>query len=90
VPALDFFGFGDGRAEADSKIVREVVATNGNCTGVANNAAAVDDEFGGAAADIQEAAAEVALVLREAGFRGSKRLEDCVTDQNSGAICRGD
>jgi hypothetical protein len=90
VAALDFFCFGDGRAEADGKIICEMVAADGNGTSVANYAAAIDDEFGGATADIEQAAAEVALVLREAGFRGSERLEDCVADQDSGAICSGD
>ncbi len=67
--ALDFFCFGDRRAEADGKVVSEMVAANGNGASVTDHAAAVDDEFGGAAADIEEAAAEVALVLREAGLR---------------------
>lgn len=67
-----------------------MVAAYGNGTCVADYAAAVDDEFGGAATDIEEAAAEVAFVLRKTGLGGSERFEDRVADQNPGAICGGD
>ena len=58
--------------------------------GVADYAAAVRNYVGGAAADIEEAGAEFALVLSEAGFGGGERLEDCVADDYSGAIYGGD
>ena len=81
--ALDSFGFGNRRAQADGEIVGEVIAADGNGAGVAHHAAAVNDQLGGAAADVEQAAAEVALVLREAGFGGSQRLEHGVADQNA-------
>ena len=55
VMALDPFRFGNRGAQADGEIVAEVVAADGDDTGVANNSAAVDDEFGGAAADVEQA-----------------------------------
>jgi hypothetical protein len=90
VAALDFFGFGDGSAEADGQVVGEMIAADGDGAGVADYAAAVDDKFGGAAANIEEAAAEVAFVLREAGLGGGERLEDGVADEDSSAICGSD
>jgi hypothetical protein len=86
VMPLDPFGFGDGRAQADREIVCEVVAANGNRAGVADDSAAVNDKFCRAATDIEEAGTEIAFVLREASFGGSERFDDCVTDQDSGAI----
>ena len=67
-----------------------MVAADGDGAGVADDAAAVDDQFGGAAADVEQAAAEVALVLREARFGGGERFEHGVADQNAGAIRGGD
>ena len=67
-----------------------MIAANGDGAGVADHAAAEDDQFGGAAADVQQAAAEVALVLRQARFRGGERLEHGVTDEDAGAVCGGD
>src|SRR5713226_3827185 len=43
VAALDSFRFGDGRAQTDGEIIREVVAADRDCAGVANNAAAEDN-----------------------------------------------
>jgi len=83
---LDPFGFGDGRAQADREIVCEMVAANGNRSGVADDSAAVNDKFRSAATDIEEAGTEIAFVLREASFGGSERFGDCVTDQDSSAI----
>ena len=51
---------------------------------------AKSDQFGGAAADIEQASAEFALVLREAGFGGSERLENRVVHADAGAIYGGD
>src|SRR5262249_102570 len=45
---------------------------------------------GRAAADVEEAGAEVALVLGEAGFGGSERLENGVADENASSVGRGD
>ena len=73
VLALDFFRFGNRRAQADGEVVGEVIAADGQGRGVAHHAAGEDDQFGGAAADIQQAAAQFALVLREHGFGRSQR-----------------
>ena len=47
-----------------------MIAADGNCGRVADYAAGEGDDVGGAAADIEQAGAEFALVLREAGFGG--------------------
>ena len=51
---------------------------------------AYDDHFGGAAADVEQAAAKFALVLRQAGFGRGERLEHRVIDTHAGAIYRRD
>ena len=88
--ALDFFGFGNGRAQSDGEIVGEMVAADGQGRRVAHHAAGENDQFGGAAADVQQAAAEFALVLREHGFGGGQRLERRFADHHAGAIHGGD
>src|SRR5580704_10720419 len=80
---LDAFGFWNRRAQTNRKIVGEMIATHRNRAGVANHTAAVDDEFGGAAADVEQAAAHVAFILRQARFRRSQRLEHRIANQNS-------
>src|SRR5258708_31214936 len=77
-------------AQADGEIVGEVIAANGHRAGVAHDTTPVDDKLGGATADVQQAAAEVALVLREARFGGGERLEPGIANQHSGTIFRGD
>src|SRR5690349_2362366 len=67
-----------------------MVAANGNHADVANHAGAVRQYFGGAAANIEEAAPEVAFVLREAGLGGSEGLEHRVADENSRFVGGGD
>src|SRR5580693_8539977 len=78
VQALDFFGFAAGSAQADGEIVGEMIAAYRNCGGEANDSAGEGDHFRGAAADVEQAGAEFALVLREAGFGGSERLKNRV------------
>ena len=90
VLALDFFRFGNRRAQADGKVVGEMIAADGQGRGVAHHAAGEDDQFRGAAADIEQAAAQFALVLREDGFGGGQRLERGVGDHHAGAIDGGD
>src|SRR5690242_13610104 len=90
VAALDAFGFRNRRAQAHREIVGEMVAANRHDANVANHARAVGEHFGGAAADVEQAAAKVALVLREAGFGGSERLEHRVTDENARFVRSGD
>src|SRR5437899_637601 len=67
-----------------------MIATDGHGAGVTHNSTAVNDDFGGAATDIEQAAAEIALVLGEARFGGGQRLQHRVADQNSRAIRRRD
>ena len=57
---------------------------------MANHAAGVDDQLRGAAADIEQAAAQLAFVLREHGIRRGQRLERGVADHDAGAIDGGD
>src|SRR5215467_2125612 len=90
VAALDAFSLWNGCAQAHCKIVGEMVATDWNHADMANDPGAVGEHFGCAAADVEQAAAEVALVLGEAGFGGSERLEHRVTDENAGFVRSGD
>src|ERR1700722_6781113 len=90
VQSFDFFGFVDRGAQADRQIVGEMVAADRDGGGVARHAARKSDEFGGAAADIEQAGSEFAFVLGQAGFGGGQRLKDGVVDSNAGAIHGGD
>src|SRR5258708_9696686 len=67
-----------------------MIAANSNRAGVTSHAAAEDKHFCGAAADVQQAAAKIALVLREARFRGSQRLKDRIGDKAAGLVRGGD
>ena len=80
VLALDFFGLGNRRAQADGQIVGEMIAAHRNGRRMAHHAVAEDDQLRRAAADIEQAAAQFALILREAGFGRSQRLEHRVRD----------
>src|SRR6202521_6002107 len=90
VAALDSFCFGDLRAQTDGQIIREMITANRNRAGVSHHAPAEDNQFRGAAADVQQAAAEIALVLREARFRGSERLKDRIANEDAGLVRGGD
>ena len=87
--ALDALGLGSGRAQADGKIVGEMVAADGNHADVTNNSAAIGDDFRRATADIKQTASEVALVLGQTGFGGSERLEHRIADENARFIRGG-
>jgi len=52
-----------------------MIAAHGNCRRMTQHAVAEDNQFSCAAANIKQAAAEFAFILREAGFRRSQRLE---------------
>ena len=88
--AFNFFGFVDRSAEADGKVVGEMVAADGDGGGVARDSSGEGDQFGGAAANVEEAGAEFAFVLGQASFGGSERLEDGVVDADAGTIHGGD
>src|SRR6266566_3110557 len=90
VAALESFRFRDRRAKADGEIVREVIAANRNSAAVAHHATAEDKQFRSATADVQQAAAEIALVLGEARFGGSERFENGIGDEDAGLVRRGD
>ena len=89
VMTLDLLGFGDGRAQANRQVVGEMIAANGHCAGVAHDTAAVDDQLGGATANIEQAAAQVAFILGQAGFRRGQRFEYRVVDEDAGLVCGG-
>ena len=40
---LDSFGFGNGRAQADGKVIREMIPADGHRPGVADHSAAVGE-----------------------------------------------
>ena len=84
--ALDLLRFRDRRAQSDGQIVAEMIAADGHGPGVAHHAAGIDDQLRRAAADIEQAAAQFAFVLREHGFRRGQRLERGVADHDAGAI----
>src|SRR5258708_17431259 len=84
------FGFRDWRAQTDREIVGEMVAADWHSAGVAHDPAAVDDQFGGAAANVEQTSSEVAFVLSKASLRGGQRLDNRVADQDSGTIRGGD
>ena len=88
--ALDLLRFGNRSPQTDGKIVGEVIPADRNGRRVAHDAAGIRDQFRGAAADIEQAAAEFALVLREARFGGSEGLEHRIVHAHSGAIHGGD
>src|SRR5215472_1281586 len=90
VVALNALGFGNRRAQAHCKIVGEMIAANRNDPDVANNSGAASDDFGGTPANVEQAAAKVSLILRQASFGGRKRFEHRVADENSGFVRRGD
>src|ERR1700733_3071769 len=87
---LDFFRFGAGSAQADGEIIGEMIAAYRNCGSVTDDASGECHHFRGAAADIEQASAEFALVLREAGLGGRERLENRVVHAHAGAIYGGD
>ena len=84
--ALDFFRLRNRRAQPDRQIVGEVIAAHRNGRRVPQHAVAQDHQFRGAAADVQQAAAQFALILREAGFGGSQRLEHRVGHFHAGLV----
>ncbi len=65
--ALDALRFGNRRAQTDGQIVAEVIAANGHGAGMTDHAAGIDDQLSRTAADIKQAAAELAFILREHG-----------------------
>ena len=84
--ALDVLRFRNRRAQPHGQIVGEVIAADGHRPGVTNHAAGIDDQLRRAAADIQQAAAKFALVLRKHGVGGGQRLERGIADDDAGAI----
>src|SRR5262249_1610121 len=83
---FDAFRFRNRCAESDREIVCEMIAPNRHRARVTNHSPAVNDDFGCAAANVEQTAAEVAFILCKARVGGSKGLEHCVADQNSRSI----
>src|SRR5713101_1814528 len=84
--ALDFFSLGNRRAQADSQIVCEMVAANRNCRRVAGHPAGIDEQFRGASADVQQAAAQIVLILQKAGFGRGERFQHSIADHDARAV----
>src|SRR5260370_39256407 len=84
------FGFRDWRAQTDREIVGEMVSADWHSAGVAHDSAAVDDQFGSAAANVEQTSSKVAFVLSKASLRRGQRLDNGVADQDSGTIRGGD
>ena len=78
VLTFDFLRLGNRRAQSHGKIVGEMIAADGDGRRMAQHPVAEDDQLRRAAADIEQAAAEFAFILREARFRRSERFEDRV------------
>src|SRR4030088_872877 len=90
VLALDSFRLWNRSAQAYREVIGEMIAADGNGARVADYSAAINYEFSGPAADIEQTAAQVALFLRQARLGGGERLKHRVANQNSCAICGGD
>ena len=71
---LDLLGFRERRAQSDGQVAGEVVAADGNHSGVSDGALLEDDQFGRARADVGEADAEFALVVAKHGIGGGQRF----------------
>src|SRR5579859_1582713 len=87
---LDLLRFRERRTQADGDVVSEVVAADGYRAGVHDDALVVDDEVGGAGADVHQADAELALVAAKRTVGDGERLEDGVVHVDAGAVHRGD
>ena len=86
VLTLDLFGFGHRSAQTHREVVRKMVAADRNRGAVPHHSPGVGDQFGGAAAHIEQTAAQFALVLRQASFGGSEWLQHRVVHADSGAV----
>src|SRR6185437_16360232 len=67
-------------------IVGEVIAANGNHSGVGDSALIENDDFGGTGADIDEANTQLALIAIQGGIGTAERLEDNIVHVKAGAI----
>jgi hypothetical protein len=72
--SLDFLRLRDRRAQAHSQIICKMIAAHGDCRRVPQHSVAEDDQFRRSSADVEQAATELTLVLREARLRRSQRL----------------
>src|SRR5882724_172970 len=86
---FDALGFRDWRAQTDREIVGEMVSADWHSAGVTHDPTTIHNQFGGAAADVEQTSTEVAFVLSKASLRGGQRLDNGVADQDSGAIRGG-
>ena len=86
--ALDLLRFRNGRAQAYGQVVREMISADGNRGSVAYHAATVHHQLGGAAANIEQAAAQFALVLGQAGFRRGQGLKHRIGHHDAGPVHR--
>ena len=87
-PVLDLDGLGlvDGRAQADGDVVGHVGAAERHDGRVADRALVEDRHVGGAAAEVEQDHAEVALVVAQHRVARGQRLEHEVEDPQVGAL----
>src|SRR5487761_221165 len=88
VLALRALGFGNRRAQSDGKIVREMVAADGDRRGVPHDASGKNNQLRSATANVEQTTTKLALVLREACFGGREWLEHCIADDYAGLVHR--
>src|SRR5205085_12359665 len=87
---LDFFGFHERCAQADSNVVGEVVAAYGNHAAVRGHAFVVDEQVSGAGADVGEADAQFFFAGAQSAIGGNQGFIDGVVHMNTGAVGNGD
>src|SRR5712692_2011846 len=90
VLALDGLRLGDRRAQADGKIVGKMVAAHRHRGGVPHHSVGIDNHLGSPAADVEQAAAHLALIGGQAGLRRSVRLQHRPAHLHAGQVHRAD
>src|SRR5690606_24879952 len=84
--ALQTLGLGGRRTQAGSQVGGDVVAADGNDAAVRDTAIFVDQNVGGAAADVDHGHADFPLVLAQHGGRTGKRLQHDVGDVQAASL----
>src|SRR5487761_178815 len=86
VVALRALRFGDRRAQSDGKIVREMIAADGDRGGMPHDASGKNNQLRGTAANVEQTTTKLAFVLREACFGGSEWLEHRIAYDYAGLV----
>src|SRR6202045_1756366 len=87
--ALNSLRFGNRCSQTDGQIIAEVIAANSNGAGMTDHSARVNDQLSSTAADVEQAAAQLAFILREDRFSRGQRLERSVADYYASTIDSG-